>query len=414
MNLEFFIAKRIYNGNNEGTRFSGPAIKVAITGIALGLAVMIVSVAIVTGFKNEIRDKVIGFGSHIRLSNFDNNNSFETVPIIVDSAFLKSIVEIKGVKSVQSYATKPGIIKNNEVVQGLVLKGLGEDYDHAFIHKNLIKGKEVNFGSGARNDSVLMSEKLSNLLGLKLGDSFNTFFFQDRIRARKFYLKGIFRTNFPEFDKLFILVDIRHIKRLNMWDDNQVSGFEVMIEDFNNLDNIGREVFLKTANKFDEKGSSMLSRTIKELYPDIFGWLDLLDMNVWIILVLMLVVATFNMLSGVLILILERTSTIGLLKSLGAKNWTIRKIFLYNASFLIIKGLFWGNIIGVALCLAQHYFEFIPLNPENYYVDTVPINLSLWHVLALNIGSMLMIVVMMVVPSYIITKITPSKSMKFE
>ena len=199
-----------------------------------------------------------------------------------------------------------------------------------------------------------------------------------------------------------------------MWDDNQVSGFEVMIDDFNNLDNIGREVFLKTANKFDEKGSSMLSRTIKELYPDIFGWLDLLDMNVWIILILMLVVATFNMLSGVLILILERTSTIGLLKSLGAKNWTIRKIFLYNASFLIIKGLFWGNIIGITLCMAQHYFEFIPLNPENYYVDTVPINLSLWHVLALNIGSMLMIVLMMVVPSYIITKIIPSKSMKFE
>ncbi|MFC0876538.1 ABC transporter permease [Saccharicrinis sp. FJH2] len=414
MNLEYFIAKHIYKGNSESTRFSGPAVKVAIAGIALGLAVMIIAVAIVTGFKKEIREKVIGFGSHIRISNFDNNNSFETVPIRVDSSFVKSLYGIKGIKKVQSYATKPGIIKHGDAVQGVILKGFDKDFDHTFIDQNLISGKPVQFGSGVRNDSVMISERLAKMMHLKLGDKFNTFFFQDKIRARSFYVKGIFRTNFPEFDKLFVLVDIRHIKKLNNWDDDQVSGFEIIIDDFDHLDQIGREVFLKTANKFDDKGSSLLSRTIKELHPDIFGWLDLLDMNVWIILALMLTVASFNMISGVLILILERTSTIGLLKSLGARNWSIRKIFLYNAAFLIIKGLLWGNVIGVLLCLAQYYFQFIPLDPQSYYVDTVPINLKLWHVLALNAGSMLMIVLMMVLPSYIITRINPSKSMKFE
>lgn len=414
LNLEYFIAKNIYKGTSESTRFSGPAVKVAIAGIALGLAVMIITVAIVTGFKNEIREKVIGFGSHIRISNFDNNNSFETVPIRVDSSFVDTLYKIEGIKKVQTYATKPGIIKHDDVVQGVILKGLDKDFDHAFIDQNLVSGKPVRFGSGARNDSVLISERLAKMLHLKLGDKFNTFFFQNRIRARSFIVKGIFRTNFPDFDKLFVLVDIRHIKKLNNWDDNQVSGLEILIDDFDHLDQIGQEVFFLTANKFDEKGSSLLSRTIKELNPDIFGWLDLLDMNVWIILALMITVASFNMISGVLILILERTGTIGLLKSLGARDWSIRKIFLYNASFLILKGLVFGNIIGIVVCLAQYYFEFIPLEPQNYYVDTVPINLKLWHVLALNLGSMLMIVLMMVIPSYIITKINPSKSMKFE
>lgn len=414
MNLEYFIAKRIYKGSEESTRFSGPAVKVAIAGIALGLAVMIIAVAIVTGFKNEIRSKVIGFGSHIRISNFDNNNSFETVPIRIDSTFVSSLYAIDGIKEVQTYATKPGIIKFNDAVQGVILKGFDEDFDHSFIDENLVEGKPVQFGSGARNDSVLISARLAQMLGLKLGDKFNTFFFQNKIRARSFYVKGIFRTNFPEFDKLFLLVDIRHIKKLNNWDDDQASGIEIIIDDFNNLDDIGNQVFLKTANKFDDKGSSLMSQTIKELHPDIFGWLDLLDMNVWIILALMLTVAAFNMISGVLILILERTSTIGLLKSLGAQNWTIRKVFLYNASFLILKGLLIGNIIGVVLCLLQQYFQFIPLDPQNYYVNTVPINLKLWHILALNMGSMLMIVLMMILPSYIITKINPSKSMKFE
>ena len=414
MNLEYFIAKHIYKGNSESTRFSGPAVKVAIAGIALGLAVMIISVAIVTGFKKEIRDKVIGFGSHIRISNFDNNNSFETVPIRIDSSFIQSLYDIKGIKKIQTYATKPGIIKHGDAVQGVILKGFDKDFDHTFIDQNLISGKPVQFGSGSRNDSVMISDRLAKMMHLKLGDKFNTFFFQDKIRARNFYVKGIFRTNFPEFDKLFILVDIRHIKKLNNLDNDQVSGYEIIIDDFDHLDEIGREVFLKTANKFDDKGSSLLSRTIKELHPDIFGWLDLLDMNVWIILALMLTVASFNMISGVLILILERTGTIGLLKSLGARSWSIRKIFLYNASFLILKGLFWGNVIGILLCLAQYYFNFIPLDPQNYYVDTVPINLKLWHVLALNAGSMFMIILMMVLPSYIITRINPSKSMKFE
>ena len=414
MNLEYFIAKNIYKGSNENTRFSGPAVKVAITGIALGIAVMIISVAIVTGFKQEIRNKVIGFGSHIRISNFDNNNSYETVPVRKDSAFIEELKQVNGIKSIQSYATKPGIVKHDDLVQGVILKGVDAEFDHTFIDENLVAGDYVHFGEGSRNDSVLMSVYLANLLNLKLGDSFNMFFFQERIRARRFIVKGLFQTNFYDFDKLFLIVDLRQIQKLNNWDDNQVSGFEVILNDFDAVDEVGREVFFKTANKFDEEGSSMLTRTIKELNPDIFGWLDLLDMNVWIILALMIVVASFNMISGVLILILERTSAIGLLKSLGASNWTIRKIFIYNAAFLITKGLIWGNVLGIAICLAQHYFECIPLNPQNYYVDTVPVNIRLWHVLALNVGSMLMITLMMVLPSYIITRILPAKTMKFE
>ena len=414
MNFEYYIAKRIH-GAGEGTgRFSGPAVKVAIAGIALGLAVMIISVAVVTGFKNEIRQKVTGFGSHIRITNFDNNSSYESVPIRVDSGFIQSLLCIDGVKSVQQFATKPGIIRYDNTIQGVILKGLGADFDARFIAQHIVDGKMADFGSGERNDSIMISLKLARTLGLKTGDKFNTFFFQDKIRARSFIVQGIFQTNFPDFDKMFVLVDMRHIRRLNDWDSTQVSGLELQVSDFDRLDEVYAQVFFKTANRFDDSGTSFLSRSIKELYPDIFGWLDLVDMNVWIILILMLVVASFNMISGVLILILERTNMIGLLKSLGTNNWSIRKIFVDNAAFLIARGMMWGNLIGILICLVQLKWGILNLNPDNYYIDVVPINLKVLHVLALNIGSMVIIVLMMVLPSWVITRISPAKSIKFE
>jgi lipoprotein-releasing system permease protein len=414
LNFEYYIAKRIY-GKGEGVnRFSGPAVKVAIAGIALGLAVMIISVAVVTGFKNEIRQKVTGFGSHIRITNFDNNSSYESVPIRIDSAFVKSLLQIDGVKSVQQFATKPGIIRYDNSIQGVILKGLGSDFDSHFIKQHIVDGEMTMFGSGERNDSIMISLKLARMLGLNVGDKFNTFFFQDKIRARSFVVQGIFRTNFPDFDKMFVLVDMRHIRRLNDWDSTQVSGLELQVSDFDRLDEVNAQVFMKTANRFDDNGTSFLSRSIKELYPDIFGWLELVDMNVWIILVLMLLVASFNMISGVLILILERTNMIGLLKSLGTTNWSIRKIFVYNAAFLIARGMMWGNLIGILLCVIQLKWGILTLNPENYYIDVVPINLELLHIVALNVGSMAIIVLMMVLPSWVITRISPSKSIKFE
>lgn len=414
MNFEYYIAKRIHGKGEGASRFSGPAVKVAIAGIALGLAVMIISVAVVTGFKNEIRQKVTGFGSHIRITNFDNNSSYESVPIRIDSAFVKSLLHIDGVKSIQQFATKPGIIRYDNSIQGVILKGLGSDFDAHFIKQHIVDGEMTMFGSGERNDSIMISLKLARMLGLNVGDKFNTFFFQDKIRARSFVVQGIFRTNFPDFDKMFVLVDMRHIRRLNDWDSTQVSGLELQVSDFDRLDEVYAQVFMKTANRFDDNGTSFLSRSIKELYPDIFGWLELVDMNVWIILVLMLLVASFNMISGVLILILERTNMIGLLKSLGTTNWSIRKIFVYNAAFLIARGMMWGNLIGILLCVIQLKWGILTLNPENYYIDVVPINLELLHIVALNVGSMAIIVLMMVLPSWVITRISPSKSIKFE
>ncbi len=413
MNLEYFIAKRIHFQQGK-KNVSRPAVRIATIAIALGLAVMIISVAVVIGFKQEIRNKTIGFGGHIQITNYDSNNTYEMNPIRADESFIKKISIIDNVKHVQVFATKPGIIKTKTEFQGIVLKGINRDFDWNFFKSNLIEGDILHISADSLENNVLISKYMANLLGMKLGDSFFTYFIQDQVRARKFTITGIYSTNFVEYDKLFILTDLRHVQRLNDWDEKQYSGLEILINDFDKLDETGDAVYNVTAAQYTATGQAYYTQTIKQMNPQIFGWLDLLDLNVWVILILMLAVAGFNMISGLLILILERTNMIGILKSVGATNWSVRKIFLYHSFFLVGKGMLWGNVIGLTLCAIQYFTGIIPLDPEAYYVATVPITFNWFYIVLLNIGTFLASILMMIGPSYLITKIDPAKIIRYE
>ncbi len=416
MNLEFFIAKRIHFNRQGRKSVSRPAVRVAILGVALGLAVMIVAVSVLVGFKREIRDKVIAFGSHIQISTFENNSTFELKPIYVSDTLLQDLRQMPGIRSVQQFATKPGIIKTNEDdVQGIVLKGIGTDFDWDFYRKNLVKGDTINIADELPAREAIISLYLSKLLKLDIDSTFFTYFVQDEfIRARKFTVVGIYCTNFVEYDKQFILTDIRQVQQLNDWESNQASGLEVLIDDYNNLSVMGDEVFFRIANRLQPDGSTLRSRTVAEMNPDIFGWLNVLDMNVWIILILMTLVAGFNMISGLLILILERTNMIGILKAMGAGNWSVQKIFLYHSLMLVGKGMFWGNLIGLGLVLLQQYTQLIPLDPAKYYVEYVPVSLNIVYILLLNAGTFVCSALILLLPSFIISKILPAQSIKFE
>ncbi|WP_320017655.1 FtsX-like permease family protein [Labilibaculum manganireducens] len=414
MNLELFIAKKITISKKGGGNISHPIISIAKISISLGIAVMILAVAIVTGFKSEITNKVIGFGSHIQITNYDNNSSFETKPIEKNAISVSSIEKIPGVSHIQSFATKPGILKTKADIQGIVLNGIGKDYDWSFFKNHLVEGKTIQLTDSTKSNDILISEKLSNLLQLKVGDKLSVYFIQQPPRVRSFTVAGIYNTGMEEFDKLFLICDIQHIQKLNDWSDNQVSGYEIFIDNFDDLDLIDQQIKGITAASFTDDGAGLKVRSIVRKYPQIFSWLDMLDMNVWIILSLMILVAGFNMVSGLLIIILEKTNMIGILKALGTENWSIRKIFLYQSAMLIGQGLLWGNIIGISVCLLQYFFKIIPLDPTNYYVDTVPINLKITHIILLNIGSLIATVSMLLVPSYLITKITPAKAIKFD
>ena len=413
MSLEYFIAKRIHFQQGK-KNVSRPAVRIATIGIALGLAVMLISVAVVIGFKNEIRNKTIGFGGHIQITNFDNNNTYEMNPIKADKALMNKISSIDGVKHVQRFATKPGIIKTDNEFQGIVVKGIDKDFDWKFFKSNLVEGQILDVSGDTPSNKVVLSKYLANLLGLKLGDSFFTYFIQDQVRARKFKIVGIYSTNFIEYDKLFILADMRQVQALNNWSADSFSGVEVLINDFDKLDQVGDAVYDATANKFTKQGNAYTAQTIKQINPQIFSWLQLLDTNVWVILILMLAVAGFNMISGLLILILERTNMIGILKSLGSTDWSVRKIFLYHSFFLIAKGMLWGNAIGLSLCAIQYFTGIIPLDPQAYYVATVPVSFNWLYIVLLNVGTLLASLLMMIGPSYLITKITPAKIIRYE
>ena len=413
MSLEFFIAKRIHFQQGK-KNVSRPAVRIATIGIALGLAVMIIAIAVVIGFKEQIRNKTIGFGGHIQITNFDNNNTYEMNPIKADNALIKKISAIDGVKHIQRFATKPGIIKTDTEFQGIVIKGIDKGFDWKFFKSNLVEGRIIDVSGNSPTNEVVISKYLTNLLGLKLGDSFYTYFIQDRVRARKFKIAGIYSTNFIEYDKLFLLADMRQVQALNDWSPDSFSGLEVLITDFNRLDEVGDAVYGATANRFNKEGAAFSTQTIKQLNPQIFSWLDLLDMNVWVILILMLAVAGFNMISGLLILILERTNMIGILKSVGATNWSVRKIFLYHSFFLIGKGMLWGNVIGLSLCAIQYFTGAVPLDPEAYYVATVPITFNWLYIILLNVGTLAASLLMMIGPSYLITKIDPAKIIRYE
>jgi lipoprotein-releasing system permease protein len=413
MKLEYFIAKRLLIKDNSGNNFSRPIVSVAVWGISIGLAVMILSVAIITGFKNEISEKVTGFASHIQIVNYDNKSSYETLPISKEQDWIEEVKSLPGVKSLNTFILKGGIIKTNEYIHGAVFKGLDSDYPEDFFNQYLIAGNVFNICDSVRNDSVIISEYIANALHLKIGDRFDAHFVQDPPRMRKFTVAGIYNTQLEELDQLFVFVDIKHPRRLNNWEEDQISGFEIYIEDFRKLFDYDLLITQIVGNHFTRDGSLLRVKNITDDYSNIFDWLSLLDMNVWVILGLMLAVAGFNMVSGLLVIILERVNMIGVLKSLGATNFSISKIFIYHAAILIFKGLLRGNIIGIGLCLIQYYTELIKLDPSSYYVAMVPINIDIIHILVLNIGTLLITVIMMVLPSFVVSKISPSEAIRF-
>ena len=415
MNFELFIAKRIYKGNEGEKKVSPPAVRIATISIALGLTVMILSVCIVIGFKQEVRNKIIGFGSHIQITNFNSNNSYETQAIIFSDSLINMIRETPNVKHAGKFATKPGMIKTDDDFQGIVVKGVDENFNWDFFKQNLVEGAIPQFLQAETSNEVVISQTLSNKLHLQLGDAFFTYFFvQQKVKARKFNIAGIYQTNFSDYDKLFIIGDIRHVRKLNEWDDEQVSGLEILVNDYDKLEQTTNELFYVLNTLRDRSGNAFCLHSIKQLHPNIFAWLDLLDMNVAIILILMLIVPGFTTISGLLIIILEKTNMIGILKTLGQNNISLRKVFLNVSFFLVGKGLLWGNIIGLTCCFVQKHFGIIKLNPCDYYVSMVPIEINLWYIMILNIMTLVISILILIGPSYIISNISPAKTIRFE
>jgi len=411
LNIEYFIAKRLITSKEYKSSISAPIIKIAVTAIALGVIMMIISIATGIGLQQKIRQKVAAFNGHILISSFtDNQSDVSTNPIDIHQKFYPKFQNIEGIKHVQAVASKAGIIRTETAFEPILYKGVGKDYNWDNIKEYIISGRIPNLNSELNNE-ILISEYLANRLNLKLNNSFNTFFLKEvgngLPKSRRFKIVGIYNSGFIEFDAAYILGDIRHIQMINRWNTNQVGSFEVFIDDFQKIEQKGKEVY-------NEIPSTLNTQSIVEKFYYIFEWLKLFDFNIILVIAIMILVSIINIVVALLVLILEKTQMIGILKSLGANNISIRKIFLYQALYLIVKGLIYGNTIGISLLLIQKYLKIIKLNPESYYVNEAPVDINLLYILALNMGVILTCLLVLLIPSYLISKISPSKSIRFE
>lgn len=414
MNWKLFIARRIYKNNDGNKEVSKPAVRIAMAGISIGLAVMIVSVAVVIGFKNQVRDKVVGLASEVIVTSLDDAQLYMTAPVAAGDSLLDAITKKPYVSHVQRYSVKPGMIMTSDNFQGMVLKGVGKEYDLTYISQHVIDGEIPLFTDTAATNKVMLSKSMADKLKLKAGDKIYTYYVDDNVRARRLTVSAIYQTNFSAFDDYFLITDIYTVNRLNKWEPDQVSGVEIDVDDYSRIDEVNDNLRSSLFESSDKYGQSYFSRTIIEANPQIFAWLDLLDLNVWVILILMTGVAGFTMISGLLIIILERTNMIGVLKAMGADNNSIRKIFLSFSVFLIGRGMLWGNIIGLSLCLIQYFFEPVKLDPSVYYVNSVPIELNVFIYILLNVFTLVVSVLMLVGPSYLISRIHPARSIRYE
>lgn len=411
MNFEFFIAKRIISSKAYKSSVSAPIIKIGIAAIAIGIIVMMIAVATGIGLQQKIRDKVSAFNGHIIISNFGTNNSQESdKPISTKQDFYPVFKNVDGIKNVQAIASKFGIIRTETDFEAIIVKGVGADYNWDYFKEFLIEGRLPDY-SKERNQDVLISQSLAKRMQFQLGDKFSTFFKKQDPNALptqiRYSIVGIYNSGLKEFDETYVLGDIRHIQRLNKWQPDQVGSFEVLLDDYNQLQEKYVAVFQNTP-------SLLNAVTVEQKHASIFEWIGIFDKNTYGIIGIMILVAGINMITALLVLILERTKMIGIFKALGSNNWSIRKMFLYNASYIILIGLFWGNLIGLLLLFAQKYGKFFPLDPSVYHVSEVPVYISLGYILALNIGTFLLCLLMLLIPSYIITKISPVKAIRFE
>ncbi len=413
MNFEYFIAKRLIKGKEHKSSISTPITKIAISAIALGMIMMLITIATGVGLQRKIREKVAAFNGHVLISSFDNNNSLESlVPIIKDQSFYPNFNDVEGVKHMQGVATKMGIIRTATDFDGVVVKGIGKDYNWDYFKEYLVEGRIPDVG-GKLNEEILLSSHIANRLGLKVGDKAITYFLKknstssSKTYIRAFKIVGLYRSGFQDFDETFLFADIRHIIKMNKWKDNEIGNFEVFIDDFDKIDQKGQEIYENIPSTLD-------SQTITLKYGTIFEWLKLFDLNIIGIISIIILVAGINMITALLVLILERTPMIGVLKALGSNDWSIRKMFLYNAGYLILIGLFWGNLIGIGLLVIQQKYGVVGLNPETYYVSTAPVYINIGYILLLNAGTMLLCLIMLLIPSYIVAKISPTKSIRFQ
>ncbi len=415
MNFPLFIAKKIYNDQGVKYMVSRPAIRIATLGVAIGLAVMIVSICVVLGFKHTIRDKVVGFGSHINVGEFMTINGNEQNPIVINDSMMNVLKNVKGTKHVQRYAMKQGILKTDNDFLGVMFKGIAQEYDTMFIHNNMVEGCIPTFSDSIGKQQVVISKMIADQLQLHTGDRVFAYFLDNNnVRTRRYTISGIYQTNLTMFDKTTCLTDLYSVVKLNGWERDQACGVEITVNDFNKINEVEDILVHKVNRTTDRYGQTYSSMTIQNSYPQIFSWLDLLDLNVWIILILMICVAGFTMISGLLIIILERTNMIGVLKALGARNKTIRHTFLWFAVFIIGKGLVIGNLIGLGIVLLQHITGIIKLDPTTYYVSTVPVELNIPLIILLNIATLLISIFVLIAPSYLISHIHPAKSMRYE
>lgn len=405
----YMIARRLYQGEHSAS--ARPAVRVALLGMVIGVMVMMIAISVVIGFKETVRSKVTGFGGHIQVVSFDNNNTYEMLPILMTDSLIGRIQAIDGVANVQRFATKPGIIKTDDAFQSCVYKGIEQVADQAgaFFAESLTEGQMPQ-----EANQVLVSRMQADMLKLAVGDRFYCYYIQDDIKARRYTVSGIYDTQFQDYDKLFVIGNIDEVRRLNEWDSTQVSGIEIRVNDFDRLDDIAYQVYTRTANRFDTEGNGYYTQTIEELNPAIFSWLRLLDMNVWVILILMMAVSGFSIISGLIILILDNIQFVGTMKAMGAGNAMLRRIFITQAGFLILRGMLWGNILAMALCALQYYMHILPLDASVYYVAYVPISFT-WGLWAIaNLAFLMISLFVLLAPSLIVTRISPAKVMHFE
>ena len=414
MRFNLFVAKRLFNDKGGVRNVSRPAIRIATAGVAIGLAVMIVSVCVVLGFKSEIRSKVIGFGSHIQIINYESISSGVSKPVAFPDSLIRELRQVPGVSHIQRFSNKGGILKTDDAFEGILLHGVGAEFNADFLKSNLKEGEIPVFSADSATNRIVVSQTIADRLHLSCGDRVFAYFFDGNVRARRFTVSGIYQTNLSEFDDNMVFTDLYVCNRLNNYATDQYAGVEITVDRFDDVDLVAGSLVGKVNHLVDEYGAGYAAMTIRELYPQIFDWLDLLDVNVWVILILMVAVAGFTMISGLLIIILERTNFIGVMKALGATNRSMRHVFLYFAAFIVGRGLLWGNVLGIGLVVLQYYFNMVHLDPATYYVDAVPVLFNAGYILAINAATAFISVFVLILPSLLVSRIHPAKSIRFE
>ncbi len=414
MRFNLFVAKRLFNDKGGVRNVSRPAIRIATAGVAIGLAVMIVSVCVVLGFKSEIRSKVIGFGSHIQIINYESISSGVSKPVAFPDSLIRELRQVPGVSHIQRFSNKGGILKTDDAFEGILLHGVGAEFNADFLKSNLKEGEIPVFSADSATNRIVVSQTIADRLHLSCGDRVFAYFFDGNVRARRFTVSGIYQTNLSEFDDNMVFTDLYVCNRLNNYATDQYAGVEITVDRFDDVDLVAGSLVGKVNHLVDEYGAGYAAMTIRELYPQIFDWLDLLDVNVWVILILMVAVAGFTMISGLLIIILERTNFIGVMKALGATNRSMRHVFLYFAAFIVGRGLLWGNVLGIGLVVLQYYFNIVHLDPATYYVDAVPVLFNAGYILAINAATAFISVFVLILPSLLVSRIHPAKSIRFE